>query len=80
MCSVSHSHLACGSSLRCDAPSGGRWKPCAQTSPLDNVLDVLTGYWWLLMELMLLGVLAWQLVSLRRDRRRAAEAERSHTD
>lgn len=41
------------------------------------MLDLLTGYWWLLMELAILGLLVWQLVSLRRDRRRAAEAERA---
>ena len=41
------------------------------------MLDLLTGYWWLLMELAILGLLAWELVSLRRDKRRAAEAERA---
>jgi hypothetical protein len=43
------------------------------------VLDLLTGYWWLAMELAVLGLLAWQLVALRRDNRRAAEAGRDAT-
>lgn len=41
------------------------------------MLDLLTGYWWLLIELTILGLLVWQLVSLCRDQRRAAEAERT---
>lgn len=42
-------------------------------------LDLLTGSWWLAMELAILGLLAWQLVALRGDKRRAAEAERNAT-
>jgi len=36
------------------------------------VLDLLTRYWWLLMDLAILGLLGWQLVALRRDKRRAS--------
>jgi hypothetical protein len=40
------------------------------------VLDLLTRYWWLLIDLAILGLLGWQLVALRRDTRRAAEEKR----